>query len=291
MKANVSIDSALCKNCRTCTEICPNVIFIAEDHTTKVRPERISLCFACGQCMAACREKAISVEGLDYDRDFFELPESVNSFNALIQTRRSIRSFKDIPVPKEILEQVVDAITYAPLSFPPLKTEITVIQDKKLIEAALPLMVKFFDELLTVLKKPVIGYILKKRIGQEKYRQIKNHITPIFNLKLPFIKKGTEDAITRNAHAMILFHADSQSDNYENDIFIAVAYALLRAHSLGLGATAINLIPPAVERSSQLRQMFKIPEGNRVVASIIFGYPKHTYRRAIKRQLKSITWL
>jgi hypothetical protein len=37
--------------------------------------------------------------------------------------------------------------------------------------------------------------------------------------------------------------------------------------------------------------MFKIPEENEVVASIILGYPKFKYQRAIQRQLKSITWI
>jgi hypothetical protein len=105
------------------------------------------------------------------------------------------------------------------------------------------------------------------------------------------MKKGTEDAITRNAQAMILFHANKQSDNYTTDIFIALAYALLKAHTLGIGATAIDLIPPAIERTPYLKQMFKIPKENVVVASMILGYPKFKYKRAIQRQLKNITWI
>jgi nitroreductase len=105
------------------------------------------------------------------------------------------------------------------------------------------------------------------------------------------MKNGTEDAITRNAQAMILFHADKQSDNFRSDIFIALGYALLKAHSLGIGATAIDLIPPAIEKTPYLKQLFQIPEENEVVASMILGYPKYKYKRAIKRQLKSIIWI
>ncbi len=105
------------------------------------------------------------------------------------------------------------------------------------------------------------------------------------------MKAGTEDAITRNAQAMLLFHANKQSDNYDTDIYIALAYALLKAHALGLGATAIDLIPPAIERTPVLKQIFKIPKENEVVASMILGYPKFKYKRAIQRQLKSITWI
>ena len=68
--------------------------------------------------------------------------------------------------------------------------------------------------------------------------------------------------------------SDSRSD-VKADIVIALGYALLKAHSLGIGATAIDLIPPAIERTPYLRQLFQIPEENEVVASMILGYPKH----------------
>jgi nitroreductase/NAD-dependent dihydropyrimidine dehydrogenase PreA subunit len=291
MKTEITIDNTLCKKCKVCVEICPNGIFRTNNNLTSVKSERIELCFMCGQCMAACSEKAIQVEGLDYNKDFFELPETINSFNALIQSRRSVRAFKDAPVPKDKLEQIVNAISFAPPSFPPLKTEIVVVQDKQLIKKSLPFMINMYDNLLKGLKNPMVKLIIKRKAGSEKFQMIQNHIIPMFNIKLPFMKNGTEDAITRNAQAMILFHADKQSDNYKADIFIALGYAMLKAHSLELGATAIDLIPPAIERTPYLKQLFQIPKENEVVASMIIGYPKHKYKRAIQRQLKSITWI
>jgi len=190
-----------------------------------------------------------------------------------------------------MLEQIVDAVSFAPPSFPPLKTEIVIVQDKQLIKKSLPYMINMYDWLLKGLKKPLIKLIIRRKAGPEKFQMIQNHIIPMFTIKLPCMKNGTEDAITRNAQAMILFHADKQSDNHKADIFIALGYALLKAHSLGLGATAIDLIPPAIERTPYLKQLFQIPEENEVVASMILGYPKHKYKRAIQRQLKSITWI
>ena len=113
----------------------------------------------------------------------------------------------------------------------------------------------------------------------------------MFTIKLPFLKSGTEDAITRGAKAMILFHANKDSDNYKEDIYIALAYGLLKAHSLGIGATAIDLIPEAVNKVPELRKMFHIPDNNEVVASMILGYPKYQYKRAIKREFKSVKWI
>lgn len=291
MKKEIAIDGTLCKKCKVCVEICPNVIFQTDNTLTSVKSERVDLCFMCGQCMAACPEKAIQVEGLDYENDFFDLPETINSFDSLIQSRRSVRAFKNVPVPKDILEQIVAAISFAPPSFPPVKTEITVIQDKQLIQDSLPHMVHLYIKLMKGLENPVARYKIRRKIGEKRFRAIQNHIVPMFNIKLPYMKNGTEDAITRNAQALILFHANTQSDNYATDIFIALAYALLKAHALGIGATAIDLIPPAVERTPILKDMFKIPEENEVVASMILGYPKFKYKRAIKRELKSVLWI
>ncbi len=291
MKKEITIDNTICKKCKACVEVCPNGIFQTNNNLTSAKSERIELCFMCGQCMAACPEKAIQVAGLDYNNDFFDLPETINSFNALIQSRRSIRAFKDIPVPKDLLEQIVSAISFAPPSFPPLKTELVVVQDKQLIEKSLPFMINFYDNLMKGLNKPVVKHIIRRKMGFEKYQLFQNHVLPMFNIKLPFMKKGVEDAITRNAQALILFHANRQSDNYTSDIFIAVAFALLKAHTLGIGATAIDLIPPAIERTPHLKQMFNIPKENIVVASVILGYPKFKYKRAIQRHLKSITWI
>lgn len=291
MKNKITIDDAFCKKCKVCVEVCPNGIFQTNNNITSVKSQRIDLCFMCGQCMAVCPEKAIQVDGLDYHKDFFDLPETINSFNALIQSRRSIRAFKKSPVPKEELEQIVDAISYAPPSFPPLKIELVVVQDKQLIEKSLPCMIDFYDQLVKRLNNPITKLIIRRKMGLEKFQLFHNHVLPMFNIKLPFMKNGTEDAITRDAQAIILFHANKQSDNYRTDILIALTYGLLRAHSLGIGATAIDLIPPAIEKTPFIKQMFKIPKENEVVASMILGYPKYKYKRAIQRQLKSITWI
>jgi hypothetical protein len=102
---------------------------------------------------------------------------------------------------------------------------------------------------------------------------------------------GVEDTITRYAPAMIIFHANRDEENYEADIYIALTYGFLATHALGLGGSAMDIIPPTIERNRELRKMFLIPEKNRVVASMIVGYPKYKYKRGIKRDLKSVKWI
>ena len=41
---------------------------------------------------------------------------------------------------------------------------------------------------------------------------------------------------------------------------ISVTYAMLAAHSFGLGATIIGLISPAINKVKEIKELFQIPE-------------------------------
>ncbi len=284
-----------CTRCGLCAEVCPMKIIRKDDTAGMIfRADRIEFCFKCGQCMAVCPAKSINVDGLSYSDDFGELPDDSfieDAFMNMIATRRAIRNFKDKPVPKEMLEKIVDAITYAPPGFPPLKTEIVVVQDTKIIRQALPHMIELFDSLMKAMDNPFSRFFVKRRIDKATYRVMKNHVVPLMKMRLPGLKDGTEDTITRYAPAMIIFHANRDAENYREDIYIALTYGFLAAHALGLGGSAMDLIPPAIERNKELRKLFSIPDSNEVVASMILGFPKYKYQRTIRRKLKGVTWI
>ena len=101
-------------------------------------------------------------------------------------------------------------------------------------------------------------------------------------------KSITIEGIARNAPALFLFHAPKGAEEHTVDAHICLTYAMLAAHSLGLGATAIGLIGPTINQSKPLRKMFQIPKGNEVVESMILGYPKLQFKRAIIRPRKNI---
>jgi len=288
------INHETCRTCGLCGEVCPNRIIRRDDSNGMIfRADRIQLCFQCGQCMAVCPTKSIEVEGLSYSKDFSELPREASyesAFASMIATRRAVRNYKKKPVPRQLLDKVARAIAYAPPSFPPIKTEIVVVQDPKIIRQALPHMIEVFDFLVNSIDNPELRPLIQARAG-DKFRTVVNHVVPMMRIRLPDLKAGVEDTITRSAPAMIIFHADKDAENYKEDIYIALTYGLLAAHSLGLGACAIDLIPPPIERNQELRIMFSIPDGNEVVASMILGFPKYKYQRAIQRRLKSVKWI
>ena len=119
---------------------------------------------------------------------------------------------------------------------------------------------------------------------------MQQHLIPLLTSRLPELKNGTEDTLTRHAPAMILFLADKKEEDIRQDISIAATYGMLAVHSLGLGGSIMDIIPPAIERDIELRKLFCIPDNHEIVTSLIIGYPKYKYLRGIKRDIKSVKW-
>ncbi len=262
MEHPIIINRETCNACGLCADICPNLI-MKKDSCGGIflRSDRLPLCIKCGQCMAICPSQSIVVDELEYSRDFFALPTGPVTempFLEMIKARRAIRVFKEQSVPRELLEQVVQAITFAPPGFTPLKTEVVVVQDTFVIRQALPEMVRVYDGLIKAMGNPVARFFIRRKVGEAKFKTLVRHVAPLMKSRLPELKQGTEDTITRHAPAMIIFHAHRDAENYEGDIHIALTYGFLAAHALGLGGTAIDLIPPAIQNSSYLRRLFSI---------------------------------
>jgi nitroreductase/NAD-dependent dihydropyrimidine dehydrogenase PreA subunit len=295
MENQININKQTCTLCGLCGEVCPNLTMkIDRKAGITLRSDRLELCIQCGQCMAICPFQSIQVAGLSYDTDFFDLPTGKTAnlpFVEMVKSRRAIRAYKDQSVPTDVLEKIVETISFAPPSFTPLKIELVVVQDTEVIRKALPEMVKVYDGLLKAMSNPIGRLIVRRKNGAEKFKVVERHVAPMMQSRLPELKQGVEDTITRYAPAMIIFHAHRDAEKYETDINIAMTYGFLAAHALGLGASPIDLISPAIQNSSTLKEMFSIPAENVPVAALILGYPKYRYQRGIKRELKSVTWI
>ena len=164
------------------------------------------------------------------------------------------------------------------------------VNDKELIRKAVPYMSKMYLQLAKILKMPGLGWLMLRTMPKEVSNTLVNFIVPHINKGLYDSSTGIDD-IARNAPALILFHAPKGAEEHTVDTHIYLAYSLLAAHSLGLGASAIGLIGPAINQSKPLRRMFCIPQGNEVVESMIVGYPKFPFKRAIVRPRTKVTFI
>ena len=288
-----TINQETCKKCKACMEVCPcNCIGLRESNEMYFIPERESVCLHCGQCMCVCKTKSVNVCDYSYNKELFDLPETTIHYDQLsdfFATRRSVRNFSKKHVSKEVIQKIVDSIAFAPYGAAPDEVHITAINNREIIELALPLMSEFYDNLVTWIDNPFIRFMIRQKNSQEKFSTVTNHVYPI--AKLGNYKLEFGDRITRNAPALLIFHADKSAEAHTNNSLIYATYAMLAAHSLGLGATIVELVPAAINRVNALKESFKIPQNHEAVISLILGYPKLKYRRAIRREKRQVSWI
>jgi nitroreductase len=244
--------------------------------------------------MALCTAKAITVGDLSYERDLFDLadnPVDLAALTAFLASRRSVRAFRPDAVSRDQLEAIARTIGLAPMGFPPPKVEITIITERATIERALVPMVELYERLSRQLDNPIARLMIRRRVGRETWASLDGHLRPMLGYRMADTRAGRYDTITRGAPALLLLHARAGGASLAGDAAIALAYGLLGAHALGLGATALDLVPPAVNRSPSVRRIFGIPAGDDVLAAMIVGHPRVRFRRGIRRAPAAVHWV
>ncbi len=292
MEKNQSyVNHETCKACAFCVKACPNSLLeLTTEKKIVFRPEFSDLCVTCGHCMAVCPTASMHIEGLDYERDFYDVPKKSQPFDFMdfVKNRRAIRNYKSKPLPDDVIDTILEGITMAPMGFPPHKTQVTVVTDKEVLQKAQKIMTKFYIDLGKMMKKSFIRFMMKRKVSEETFSTIKNHVVPSLSDRIDFYEENKIDAILRNAPVLFIFHASKTSENHSEDAMIALTYGVLTAHSLGIGTCPISLVISAVNRTPELKNLFKIPEENEVTASFVAGYAKYPYVRGIKRDLKAV---
>ncbi len=289
-----TIDADLCTGCGQCSLVCPVLIFVREEGAAvpRVVPTRAERCFACGQCMAACPTQAVQAGGLSYDRDFGDLPElpAPQAFLDLLASRRSVRLYSEKPVPREALERIAEACSLAPMSFPPHRASLTIVTDAaklEMLEARAKIMYSGF---LRMMRNRFVRYFVRRGMLPDAYNGLVNTLLPLLEMIEAEGEVG-RPTFTWGARAMLFFHSAPDAEFVGEDIPILQTYALLAAHSLGLGAVTLGVIPPVVDQVAEARAALGIPEGHRTRVAISLGYPVARYARSIRRSLPEVRWV
>ena len=183
----------------------------------------------------------------------------MNSIIENIKSRRSVRSYLDEEVPKDLIEEIVEAGRYAPSALNKQPWEFIIITNKGLIR-----------ELSGVIREITKRILIMAPILRWFNRQLRDEST------ISAIRKtatSREDTVFYDA-PVIIFIVSNQLDPWvEINCALAAQNMMLAAHSLGLGSCFIGR---AILLSKDKRSSKKLglKKGYKIYAALIFGYPR-----------------
>jgi nitroreductase len=247
----------------------------------------------CGHCAAVCPNDAINVESLSEER-FYPVKEiSVNSDDllALLKHRRSVRRYSNKPVPREEIQQIINAVNTAPTGIGRASTGIIVIDHSNTLSE---LSSHFFDSYKTLkknLKNPVARFFIGRKAGQQKLRALRDFVMPGMHWYIRWYEEGKSNEILRDCPVLILFHSPKFEPAGPENCLIAAFHAVLMAQVRGIGTCLNDLIPPMCNRNREIRKILALPENREVYSSITMGYPRYSFKKTIPRKAKEIRYI
>ena len=274
-----------CNQCLLCARDCVAGVWRIVDG--KSQPVDIDSCNRCGHCLAVCSCDAIIHDGLKKDQTVKVNRNNLNPevFRDIIISRRSMRQFKNVPVPRNVIEQILDLASYGPTASNDQNVGYIVITDKKLIEEAANTIFGFVSRLYNKTKKG-IGRIIVNLSGLNNNRYLK---------VMDYVQKQNaetgRDFILHNAPVMILIHAPKRARFASDNCNISATTIINYAHTLGLGTCLIGFMVMFLSFSRSLRKKLAIPKGRRVYASLVLGYPAYKYTYTASRKKPEVQWL
>jgi nitroreductase/NAD-dependent dihydropyrimidine dehydrogenase PreA subunit len=293
----IHIDSEKCKACGICAHVCPRhvteTIEREGEKVTLVSPERMDLCMGCGQCAAVCPNGSIQVDGLDFE-EFAPLREveiEENQLISLMEQRRSIRRYKDKPVPRDILDRIIEGAHRAPTGTSRRSTGVIIIDKPDILKNLSNHIFKLYESLDKTLNNPIARFFVKRRVGVKTLGTLEDFVMPGMRWYIRWYREKRGDEILRDCPALMLFHSPAMEPMCDTNCVIAAFHAIFMAEVLGIGTCFNDLIPPACNRVPEIRRLLDLPEEREVYASLTLGYPKYNFKRIIPRRLAEVRYL
>ena len=168
-----------------------------------------------------------------------------------------MRDYKPDEVPDDILKELIKAGTYAPSAVNKQPWRFVVIKDRNMITRLSARAKKMWLDTAGKVDDP--------------------HLKQVVNaMKMP------EFNIFHNAPVLVLIFAAPDAYSPEFDCALAAGNMMLAARSLGIGSCWIGFGMPLGSDKNTLDEL-KVPEGHKLMAPLVFGYPVKDLQPAPKR--------
>jgi nitroreductase/ferredoxin len=288
MPAFPKIVEKKCTGCGICQKECPAFIIEMRDGMPFIA--RGIDCVECGHCIAVCPTRAIQdplamrTDNRPYTFDDFP---SSKSLQLLFRARRSVRKYKDKPVPKPVLEKILDAGRYAPTGGNRPDVHFIVITSPEEIEwlrgAVLESVLGMFRKLQKVAKP--VSLIM----GSENLDTFNYYIPILEDFQDRWNKMG-DDRILYHAPAVMIVHGKKWDDIVGFGNAAALYQASLMAQTLKVGCCFNGFVQVAPNFDPKIKKRLGIPKKHKCYGAMGLGYENAKYRRTVRRRPPNVTW-
>lgn len=270
----MSVDKKSCFGDGKCVEICPIAILKMneKERVPEFIPGGEEVCINCGHCFAICPPGSIKLSTMDVKDasrlDYSRLP-GPEQVKLLLKGRRSIRRYKDEPITRETIIELLDIARYAPSGINRQPVDWAVLLGKEKVHDLSGLVIKWMEDLLAAKSEFAISYNFERLVEAWK--------------------KGL-DLICRNAPCIMVAYGVKDDPLVPTSCIIAGTYLELAAFGLGLGACWAGYVNMAINMDVQVRKFVGLSAHATAGSVMMIGYPKYRYARIPLRNPAKIIW-
>jgi nitroreductase/NAD-dependent dihydropyrimidine dehydrogenase PreA subunit len=268
------IDQTKCKRDGFCVSDCPAQII--QMKTKESFPAPVDgadeLCIKCGHCVAVCPHAAIALNFLKpgqcepVSKKFSPSPEQTAY---LMKSRRSIRRYKQKPVDRSILNDLIQVANHAPSGHNSQPVHWLVVENKDDMKSLAAIVIDWMK------------FVVKAQPEFAKMMSF-DHVISAWGLG--------KDRVLRDAPHMIVAHGLSSLPPAQTACVIALTYMELYAASKGLGTCWAGYFNAAANFFDPMKQALALPAGHQTFGALMIGYPSNTYHRIPTRNEPRVTW-
>jgi len=285
---DISIDQERCTRCGACVAVCASahVFELGDAAARAVRPDE---CWLCGHCVAVCPVDA--VRHAEYPLDQCPTRGPLPSYEELVaalRERRSLRVFRDKPVPRETVRRLVEASRWAPSATNRQPVDWIAIDDPARIARVSAEVVTTLVSTARLLRIHLLRPVLSLVLGRHNVKEAVEAVDEFESLARQH-ERG-EDPIFYDAPVVLAAHVPKGAFFGRDDAVYAAYNVMLAAERLGLGTCHIGYVNVALERNGRIPRLLGVPDERRLEVVMILGYPRFNFRRVLPRRRKELEW-
>lgn len=276
-----------------CIDVCPARIFVqdaSKENKASIDVDYQELCISCGHCVAICPENAVLHERLTMEK-FVPLEASSitpEALRNLLLSRRSIRAYQSEPVPRVLLEQLLEGANCAPTASNSQNVALTVVQDVDLLSDLEELVIKILWSQLKKLGNPVSRKLARLKYSKAELQGFDRYYR---SFKRRMEENQLRGVIFRGAPCAIMTHAPQRNTMNTANCALAIANVSIYAQTQGLGTCWMGFLIDAANRTTQINKLLEIAETRNILGCVAVGYPKYSYAKSIPRTAPQVNWL